>query len=87
MPRNQAAWILAAGQPLKVGDAQYEPPGPQDIMIRNQAVAINPVDWKMQDHGMFIESYPTVFGCDVAGTVEEVGSEVKSFAPGDRVIG
>ena len=87
MPQNQAAWIPAAGQPLKLDSAEYVSPGSYDIVIKSHAVAINPVDWKMQDHGMFIEEYPSVFGCDVAGVVEEVGNEVKTFQKGDRVIG
>lgn len=87
MPQNQAAWIPGPGQNLQVGEASYERPGPHDIIIKNRAVAINPVDWKMQDHGLFIDKYPTFFGCDVAGTIEEVGSEVIGFAIGDRVIG
>lgn len=87
MPQNQAAWIKAQGAPLVVEDAPYNAPGPQEILIKNHAVAINPVDWKMQDHNIFKDKYPHIFGCDVAGVVEEVGSEVKAFTRGDRVIG
>ena len=87
MPRNQAASIPSAGQSLEVTEAPYERPGLQEIVIKTQAVAINPVDWKMQDHGIFIDNYPSRFGCDVAGIVEEVGEEVKAFQIGDRVIG
>ena len=42
-------------------------------------MAINPVDWKMQDHSMFIEKYSRVCGCDIAIVVEEVGNEVTAF--------
>lgn len=39
---NKAAWLLAAKQrPLKVDDAPMPEPGPDDIIIRNHAVAIN----------------------------------------------
>jgi len=48
-------------------------------------VAINPVDAVRQKVGMYIPSYPHVFGCDAAGTVVSCGSDVKDFAAGDRV--
>ena len=36
---------------------------------------------------MFIDSYPSIIGCDVAGTIEEVGDNVEDFQKGDEVIG
>ena len=86
IPNNRAAFIPAPGKPLVVNDAAYVNPGPNEIVIKNAVVAINPVDWKQQDHGIFIEKYPSVFGVDVAGVVEEVGSDVSPFVPGDRVM-
>lgn len=39
---NKAAWLVAAKErPLKVDDAPMPEPGPDDIIIRNHAVAIN----------------------------------------------
>ena len=87
MPQNQAAWIEAAkSSPLKVAEAEYHPPAARELVIRSCAVAINPVDWKQQDLGLFIDAYPFIFGCDVAGIVEEVGTSVVGFKKGDRVI-
>ena len=87
MPQNQAAWIVAAKtSPLKVSEAAYNPPGADELVIRSRAVAINPVDWKQQDLDIFIDAYPFIFGCDVAGTVEEIGASVAGFKRGDRVI-
>ena len=87
MPSNQAAWLVTQHAPsLEVKEAPYPSPGPHEVIIANHAVAINPVDWKMQDHGILIDSYPTTFGCDVAGVVEDVGSNVTIFQQGDRVI-
>jgi NADPH:quinone reductase-like Zn-dependent oxidoreductase len=34
-----------------------------------------------------VTQWPTIFGCDVAGTVHSVGSDVQGFKVGDRVIG
>ena len=87
MPLNQAAWLVQAHDTsLEVKEAPFPSPGPNEIVIANHAVAINPVDWKMQDHGILIDSYPTIFGCDVAGAVEIVGRSVRVFQQGDRVI-
>lgn len=86
-PTNQAAWLLKADTSLQVGDAPLPLAGPGEIVVKNAAIAINPLDWHMQDAGVFIQQWPAIFGCDVAGEVYEVGTEVQRFKKGDRVIG
>ena len=87
VPKNQAAWLIKAGEPLQVDDAPLPTAGPGEIVVKNAAVAINPLDCHMQDVGVFIQQWPAIFGCDVAGEVYEVGQDVKRFQKGDRVIG
>lgn len=42
---NQVAWIKEAkGKPLQVGKAGCWKPGSDQILIKNSAIAINPVD-------------------------------------------
>ncbi|KAK5947564.1 hypothetical protein PMZ80_001717 [Knufia obscura] len=86
-PKNQAAWLKKADTPLEVGDAPLPTAGPGEIVVKNAAVAINPLDCHMQDMGVFVQQWPAIFGCDVAGEVYEVGSDVQRFKKGDRVIG
>ena len=86
-PKNQAAWLQEAGKDLVVGDAPLPSPGPEEIVVKNAAVAINPLDTHMQDAGVFVQEWPTIIGCDVAGEVYEVGVDVQRFKKGDRVIG
>ncbi|TVY57248.1 Dehydrogenase orsE [Lachnellula cervina] len=86
-PKNQAAWLTKAGTPLEVGDAPLPIAGPGEIVVKNAAVAINPLDCHMQDVGVFVQQWPAIFGCDVAGEVYEVGADVQRFKRGDRVIG
>lgn len=62
-------------------------PGPDEIVVQNYAVAVNPVDWKIQDYNIAVTRYPTVLGSDVCGTVYTIGSAVKDFKVGDRVTG
>ena len=90
MPTNIAAWINAKHARLEVGPAPYTPPGDNQIVIRNHAVAINPLDWIIQVEGNLTYrwlNYPTVLGSDTAGEVVEVGKAVTRFRVGDRVLG
>lgn len=82
---NQAAWLDGAAKPLRVAEAPMPSPKPDQLLIKNHALAINPVDWKIQDYGIFIQKWPVILGCDVAGEVVEVGGEVQGFKVGDRV--
>lgn len=56
-------------------------PGPQDLLVRVAAVGMNPVDYKART----LFGNDLVLGWDAQGTVEQAGSEVSGFAPGDTV--
>jgi NADPH:quinone reductase-like Zn-dependent oxidoreductase len=84
---NQAAWIDGQGKQLRVAEAEMPKAGADQVVIQNKCIAVNPVDWKIQDYGLFIQSWPNVLGTDSCGVIHEVGSNVKNFAKGDRVIG
>lgn len=85
--QNKAAYLDQPGASLVVRDAPLPKAGAGEIVIRNAAIAINPVDWHMADSGMFIQQWPAIIGCDVAGEIFETGSGVDRFKVGDRVIG
>jgi len=90
MPTNTAARITAKNARFEVGPAPYTSPGDDQIVVRNHAVAINPLDWIIQVEGRFTYpwlNYPAVLGSDVAGEVVEVGKAVTRFRAGDRVLG
>lgn len=86
-PKNLAAWLIKAGSPLQVGDAPLPTAGPGELVVKNSAIAINPLDCHMQDSGVFVQQWPAIFGCDIAGEVYEVGNGVERFKKGNRVIG
>lgn len=82
---NQAAFYVAQNAPFEVRDAPMPTPGPGQLVIKNGAVAVNPVDWKLQDYDFFGLALPMILGEDVAGEVAAVGAGVTAFKQGDRV--
>lgn len=60
-------------------------PGPDDLLVRVEAVSVNPADIRTRmrktEDGHF-----AVLGWDVAGKVVATGAQVRDFAPGDRVL-
>jgi len=90
MPTNTAAWLGAPRARLEVKPAPYTHPREDEIVVKNHAVAINPLDWILQVVGKLIYrwiKYPFVIGTDLAGEVVEVGTAVTRFRVGDRVLG
>jgi NADPH:quinone reductase-like Zn-dependent oxidoreductase len=90
MPENNAAWLIGKNKKLEVKTAPYTHPNENQIVVRNHAVAINPLDWIVQilGNGIFRWiTYPFVIGTDVAGEVLEIGQSVTRFKVGDRVLG
>ena len=85
MASNQAAWLDGKESPLRVGEAEMPKAAPDRVVIRNKAIAINPVDWKIQDYGVFLQKWPNILGTDIAGDIVEVGENVKNVKKGDRV--
>ncbi|KAF5359386.1 hypothetical protein D9756_003623 [Leucocoprinus leucothites] len=86
-PESQKALFLDSKQGKFVVTTHVVPrPGAAEISIRVKACGLNPIDWKIQRYGVFVESYPIVLGVDIAGDVVEVGGEVVGFSMGDRVV-
>ncbi|MCS5732828.1 zinc-binding alcohol dehydrogenase family protein [Herbiconiux daphne] len=89
MPQNSAAWLPSARADLVVGPADRREPGPGELVIRNRAVAVNPLDELKQWTGDLMYRWlpsPAILGEDVAGEVAAVGAGVDRFAVGDRVV-
>lgn len=88
---NRAAWITGPrASPLEVKEAPYPSPGPKDIIVQTSVIAINPLEYKIQDHNPAVAGrpiqYPTILGADLGGTIISIGSEVTARKVGERVI-
>ena len=59
--------------------------GPKQLLAKVIAAAQNPTDIKSFDQNRFGSG--AMLGCDICGSVEEVGSEVTRFKQGDRIAG
>lgn len=66
-------------------------PGPDEVLIKTVAIAINPVDVKTRAgkgiYGRLKENQPLILGWDISGIIESTGSAVKDFKKGDEVFG
>jgi len=78
---------LPIDDPASLVDVELETPSPDahDLLVRVEAVSVNPVDAKVRAPKPQIEAQPKVLGYDAAGVVEAVGDAVTGFNPGDAV--
>lgn len=86
----KAAFIEKTGPPdvIRYGDLPDPKIESSQVLVRVGAVSVNPIDTYIRNGSNYWElPQPFIIGCDLAGTVVEVGPEVKRFKVGDRVWG
>ncbi|WP_250492460.1 zinc-binding alcohol dehydrogenase family protein [Caballeronia sp. GAWG1-1] len=78
---------LPISNPESLVDIELDKPAPsgRDLLVKIEAIAVNPVDTKVRAPKDKTEATPRVLGWDAAGVVEAVGPEVTLFKPGDAV--
>ena len=76
---------IADSQSLLDVELAKPEPGAHDLLVRVEAVSVNPVDTKVRSPKAQVEAQPKILGYDAAGVVEAVGSSVTLFKPGDAV--
>ncbi|XP_034692489.1 chloroplast envelope quinone oxidoreductase homolog [Vitis riparia] len=77
----------AAG--LEHAEVPVPAPAKDEVLLKLEAASLNPVDWKIQKgmlRPLFPRKFPHIPVTDVAGEVVEVGSVVKDFKAGDKVV-
>jgi NADPH:quinone reductase-like Zn-dependent oxidoreductase len=86
---SRAALMSGSGKALSVTDVEVQAPSPQEVLIRNHAVALQPLDAKMliAGYGPAAQLHlPAVLGTSGAGVIEKVGEGVSGLKIGDRVV-
>lgn len=86
-PRQKAFFLESKFGEFAVRQTDVGRPGLGQLLIKVEAVALNPADWKVQAHNTLdlVEIYPSVQGWDLSGTVVAIGEGVDAFEVGDRV--
>src|SRR5260221_1287847 len=59
------------------------------VLVAAAATSVNPIDWKIRSGARqkdFPLTMPAILGKDVSGAVRAVGSNIRTFKPGDRVL-
>ena len=85
----------APNEVLSLADMERPVIGDDDVLVRTSAMSVNPADWHLVRGTPYIARLQLglrkprwrVPGCDVAGRVEAVGSNVTTLRVGDEVFG
>ncbi|MFE4251180.1 NADP-dependent oxidoreductase [Streptomyces sp. NPDC056910] len=75
---------------LDYGEARDPKVGPDSVLVKVRAAAVNPVDWKAREgylDPVLDAVFPVIPGWDVSGVVIQPGASVTEFVTGDEVIG
>ncbi|KAF9236633.1 chaperonin 10-like protein [Melanogaster broomeanus] len=84
---QKALWLPEVGADFTVGTTDIPDPGPGEALVKLEASALNPIDWKVQKHGfVMVREYPAIIGQEAAGVVVKVGEDVTNLVKGDKVI-
>ncbi|KAL0489486.1 zinc-binding alcohol dehydrogenase domain-containing protein cipB [Acrasis kona] len=90
--KNYAALIKEKGGKVVVDEAPIEESlKDNEVLIKVESVALNPIDIYTQRHGAFIKQYPSTTGYDLAGVVVKLGPNLdesflrQNIKVGDRV--
>ncbi|MFJ5016737.1 NADP-dependent oxidoreductase [Streptomyces griseoluteus] len=75
---------------LEYGEVPEPKVGPDEVLVRVRAAAVNPVDWKCREgylDPILNTVFPVITGWDVSGVVVRPGASVAEYEEGDEVIG
>lgn len=84
-----ASRFLPTSDPACLVEFETERPvaGQKDLLVKIEAVSVNPVDTKIRAKlGDGLDSPPRILGWDAAGTVIAIGADVTGFSEGDEVF-
>lgn len=80
------AAVLTKVQEITVQDWERPKVGPDDVLLKVMACGLCPADYRVYSGQAMWRKPPAVLGHEFAGVVEEVGSNVARFKPGDKAV-
>jgi L-iditol 2-dehydrogenase len=92
VPKTMKAWVLGGPEELTLVEKPVPEPGPAEVLVRIDAVAICATDLEIIRHGLpasiegelpFNKGYTP--GHEYMGTVVKLGPTVDDYQPGDRI--
>ncbi|KAF2716720.1 alcohol dehydrogenase GroES-like domain-containing protein [Polychaeton citri CBS 116435] len=83
---NLAAIIPSARALLEVHKVDIYKPGPEEILVKNEVIVFNPVEFKAAKFAIFPLQYPAILGSTFGGIVEAIGTQVSNFKVGEKVV-
>jgi 2-desacetyl-2-hydroxyethyl bacteriochlorophyllide A dehydrogenase len=81
----KAVRLIRPGARLEMREMPVPQPGPRDVLIRVRAAGICHSDAHYRAGKSRVQPLPLTLGHEVAGVVEQAGTEVSRLKPGDRV--
>lgn len=85
MPKRIEFHSHGGPEVLQYCDCPMPVPGPRDVVVRNHAIGVNFIDTYHRGGLYPVAAFPSGIGSEGAGVVEQTGSGVTAFKPGDRV--
>ncbi|KAL0059591.1 hypothetical protein AAF712_013642 [Marasmius tenuissimus] len=86
MSSQKALFLTEERGSFAVNTRDIPTPGAGEVLVEVKAVALNPVDWKVQKIESWLQNYPAVLGMDIAGDVAKLGEGAEGVKVGDRVV-
>lgn len=74
---DEALVDIEISQPVATG---------KDLLVKVNAIAVNPVDYKIRQNVSPVNNQHKVIGWDAVGEVVATGEDVRAFKPGDKVF-
>jgi len=84
IPSTMRAAVYRGQSVVSVEEVPTPEIGPGEILVRVEACGICHTDLKKIEHNLLAP--PRIYGHETAGVIVGIGSQVRKFAPGDRVV-
>jgi L-iditol 2-dehydrogenase len=84
IPSTMHAAVYKGQSIVTVEEVPTPEVGPGEILVRVEACGICHTDLKKIEHNLLAP--PRIYGHETAGVIVRTGSQVRRFAPGDRVV-